>query len=83
MSGGKKRVLRFVLKRRLELVDTTTLEQWQNLFMTLCKTPDPIISQASKAISKAGLKGWYGEREVMVVSPSRFMAPAGMVWSAK
>lgn len=83
MSGGKKRILRFVVTRNLELVDTTTLEQWQNLFMKLCRTPDPLIGQAAKAVAKAKLRGWYGKREVMVVSPPRFLAPAGLAWSAK
>ena len=83
LSGGKKRVLRFVLKRKMIMVDTTSIEQWQNLFMALCKTPDPLIHQASKAIAKAGGQGWCGRREVMVVSPGKFLAQCGLAWCAK
>lgn len=79
-AGGPKRVLAYSLKRNMRLVNTTTIEQWQELFVALSDTPDPLIHQAAKAVAKADLNGWYGESEVMIVKPGKFVRFECLAW---
>lgn len=65
--GGPRRVLVVRLAAPVTLPDTAALRDWEALNRRTCGTSEPYIEQAVRGVVAAGLAGWYGRTEVMLV----------------
>lgn len=67
---GARRLFAFETVRDLDLPDTRSEEAWRALCVGLCGDEEAGSRTLAQRVAAAGLSGWYGGREVMLVRPA-------------
>jgi hypothetical protein len=71
IARGPRRVIELELRDDVSVIDTTTRSQWEALGLRLLGDPDPTTGQMTEAVVAAGLGGWFGKTEIMLVETGR------------
>jgi len=74
---GRTRVLVFTVWTPVNLIDTIALEDWEALSDFL--QVEDTTYEMRKGVLKKRLPGWYGETEVLISDPERFLTYDGEV----
>jgi len=72
-THGEARVLAYEVVTDVELVDTRTLAGWRALGRRLARDEDPLVDEIARAVAEAGMQGWHGRAEAMLVEPGAWL----------
>jgi hypothetical protein len=72
-TKGERRVLSFRLAADAELPDTRDSADWRRLSRALCGDDEAGVGEVADGAAAAGLPGWRGRAEVMLVDPARWL----------
>jgi hypothetical protein len=69
-DSGPRRLLVCKTKRKLRLIDTVDIRDYEGMCMELTGSEEPLIGEIARAVRKAGYDGWCGNTEIMISKPT-------------